>query len=326
MEAAFFDLDKTVIARASMVAFGTPLYRAGLLNRWLLLRALYGQLVYLYLGADEERMARMRTKVLALTAGWDQSRIRDVVAETLEEVIDPIVFDEAVALIREHQAAGRRVFIISASPEEIVIPLARHLAVDEAIATRAAIDEHGRYTGEVDFYAYGPHKAERMEELAAERGIDLAASYAYSDSITDEPMLAVVGHPVAVNPDRDLARVAADRGWEVRWFTHKVALRERVPMPAPGPAAAVGGGLLATGAAGAAAYWWLRRDRSVQSTAQQVTGLARLVAEWSGPVVDLVGRVPRGEGGTRGSAAGASRRRVGPPPTRPRRPRRRGAS
>src|SRR5262245_9277843 len=124
MEAAFFDLDKTVIARASMVAFGKPLYRAGLLNRWLLLRALYGQLVDLYTGADEERMARMRTKVLALTAGWDQARIRDVVAETLEEVIDPIVFDEAVDLIREHQAAGRRVFIISASPEEIVIPLA----------------------------------------------------------------------------------------------------------------------------------------------------------------------------------------------------------
>src|SRR5688500_4191206 len=134
-----------------MVAFGAPLYRAGLLNRWLLLRALYGQLVYLYLGADEERMARMRTTVLAITDGWDQAHVRDIVAETLEEVIDPIVFDEAVDLIAEHQAAGRRVFIISASPEEIVIPLARHLGVDEAIATRAAIDERGRYTGGVEF-------------------------------------------------------------------------------------------------------------------------------------------------------------------------------
>ncbi|HYI62073.1 MAG TPA: HAD-IB family hydrolase [Acidimicrobiales bacterium] len=290
MEAAFFDLDKTVIAKASMVAFGKPLYRAGLLNRWLLLRALYGQLIYLYLGADEERMARMQAKVLALTAGWDQARVRDIVAETLEEVIEPIVFDEAVALLREHQAAGRRVYLISASPEEIVLPLARHLGVDEAIATRARVDAHGRYTGDVEFYAYGPHKATRMKAVAAERGIDLAASYAYSDSITDEPMLAVVGHPVAVNPDRDLAKVAADRGWEVRWFTHKVPLRERVPMPPPGPTAAVGGGLAATAAAGAVVWWWLRRERSVATTAQQISGLARLVGElreptrrWAGP-------------------------------------------
>ena len=149
-----------------MVAFGKPLYRAGLLNRWLLLRALYGQLVYLYLGADEERMARMRTKVLALTAGWDQAHVSSIVAETLEEVIEPIVFDEALQLIEEHRAAGRRVYIISASPEEIVLPLARYLGVDEAIATQARTDAHGRYTGEVAFYAYGPFKAERMAEVA----------------------------------------------------------------------------------------------------------------------------------------------------------------
>jgi HAD superfamily hydrolase (TIGR01490 family) len=311
VEAAFFDLDKTVIAKASMVAFGRPLYRAGLLNRWLLLRALYGQLVYLYLGADEERMARMRTKVLALTAGWDQAHVRDIVAETLEEVIDPIVFDEAVDLIAEHQAAGRRVFIISASPEEIVLPLARHLRVDEAIATQAAIDDHGRYTGEVEFYAYGPFKAERMREIAEQRGIDLDASYAYSDSITDVPMLEVVGHPVAVNPDRDLAKVAADRGWEVRWFTRKVPLRQRVAMPSPGPTAAVGGGLVATGAAGVAAYVWLRRERSVQATAQQAASLAqqaaalaRLLGEWTGRAT------PR-----RRPTSPPTRRR--PPPRRP---------
>jgi HAD superfamily hydrolase (TIGR01490 family) len=282
VEAAFFDLDKTVIAKASMVAFGGPLYRAGLLNRWLLLRALYGQLVYLYLGADEERMAKMRAKALALTTGWDQAHVRDIVAETLAEVIDPIVFDEAVDLITAHQAAGRRVFIISTSPEEIVLPLARHLGVDEAIATRAAVDGQGRYTGEVEFYAYGPHKAERMREIAEQRGIDLDASYAYSDSVTDVPMLEAVGHPVAVNPDRDLAKVAGARGWEVRWFTRKVPLRQRVAMPSPGPAAAVGGGLLATGAAGAAAYLWLRRDRSVSATAHQAAGLARLVGDLAG--------------------------------------------
>ena len=132
--AAFFDLDKTVIAKASMVAFGKPLYRAGLVSRWLLLRALYGQLVYLYLGADEDRMATMRESVLRVTKGWDRAHVASIVRETLDEVIEPIVFDEALDLIREHRAAGRRVFIVSASPEEIVAPLAHHLGVHEAIA------------------------------------------------------------------------------------------------------------------------------------------------------------------------------------------------
>src|SRR5437773_7575065 len=113
-EAAFFDLDKTVISRASMVAFGRPFYREGLVSRWLVLRALYGQLVYLYIGADEERLARMRDSVLALTKGWEQRRIRSIVEETLAEVIDPIVYDEALDLIAMHQRERRPVYIISA--------------------------------------------------------------------------------------------------------------------------------------------------------------------------------------------------------------------
>jgi HAD superfamily hydrolase (TIGR01490 family) len=275
--AAFFDLDKTVIAKASMVAFGKPLYRAGLVSRWLLLRALYGQLVYLYLGADEERMATMRESVLRVAKGWDRARVASIVRETLDEVIEPIVFDEALDLIREHRAAGRRVYIVSASPEEIVAPLAHYLGVDEAIATRAEIDDQGRYTGRVDFYSYGPFKAVAMQEVAAARGIDLSESYAYSDSATDIPMLEVVGHPVAVNPDRELARVAAERAWEVRWFSHRVRLRDRVRMPAPGPTAAVGGGLAATVAAGSAAWWWLRRSAEATPTGvvPRVTQTAR---------------------------------------------------
>src|SRR5688572_28842041 len=153
MEAACFDLDKTVIARASMVAFGRPLYREGLISRWILLRALYGQLIYLYVGADQERIHRMRDSVLALTKGWHQDHVRQIVRETLLEVVEPIVYDEAVALMRLHQREGRRVFIVSASPEEIVEPLAEYLGADEVIATRSTVDEEGRYTGEVDFYS-----------------------------------------------------------------------------------------------------------------------------------------------------------------------------
>jgi HAD superfamily hydrolase (TIGR01490 family) len=258
VEAAFFDLDKTVIAKASMMAFGRPLHRAGFISRWLVLRTVWGQLVFRYLGADEERMAKMRETSLRIARGWDQAKVSALVAETLAEVIEPIVFEEALDLFREHRAAGRRVFIISASPEEIVVPLARYLGADEAIATRAEIDGDGRYTGRVEFYAYGPFKADAVREAADRLGIDLEGSYAYSDSVTDVPMLSVVGHPVAVNPDRELRRIAAERGWEIRVFTRPVPLGSRVRVPTNPTMAAGAGSLVVLGAA-IGGWWWLFR-------------------------------------------------------------------
>ncbi len=257
VEAAFFDLDKTVIARASMVAFGRPLYRAGLVSRWLVLRALWGQLVYLQLGHDEAQMERSRAAVLRLTKGWDQAKVSAVVRDALDEVIEPIVYAEALALIRSHREAGRKVFIVSASPLEVVAPLAAYLEVDDAIATRARVDEQGRYTGEVDFSSHGANKVIAMGELVERHGIDLAGSWAYSDSVTDLPMLGAVGHPVAVNPDRELRRVAVAREWEIVTFALEVPLR-RVPLPSAGQTIAGAAGLTGIGA-GLAAWWWLRR-------------------------------------------------------------------
>ena len=258
MVAAFFDLDKTVIAKASMVAFGGPLYRAGLLSRWLLLRALYGQLVYLWLGADEARLARMRRAALALTKGWDHDHVSAIVAEALEQVIEPIVYDEALQLMRHHREAGHLVVLISASPEEVVAPLGSYLGADVVVATRARLDEHGRYSGELEFYSYGPAKAQAMVDLAEERALDLAASFAYSDSITDVPMLDAVGHAVAVNPDRGLLRIARQRDWEVRRFVRPVPLRERVAMPRPAATAVAGG--FATAVAATVVWWQLHRQ------------------------------------------------------------------
>jgi HAD superfamily hydrolase (TIGR01490 family) len=261
VEAAFFDLDKTVIAKASMVAFSGPLHRAGLLSRRMLLRAAWGQLVYAQFGASPEKLAKLRDSVLRLTIGWDQAAISRIVRETLVDVVEPIVYDEALELIREHQSAGRKVFIVSASPEEIVAPLGRFLGVDEVIATRAELDEHGRYTGRTELYCYGPSKVVAMQAIAERDGIDLARSYGYSDSATDRPMLEAVGHPVVVNPDRELLRAAKANGWEIRRFTHKVPLRERVPMPAPRHAALGGGVVLAAVIAAVAARWlWDRRQ------------------------------------------------------------------
>lgn len=231
VEAAFFDLDKTVIAKASMVAFGRPLLAEGFISRRLMVRALWNNLIFHWMGADEEQMRKFRESALRITRGWDQALISSLVRDNLTEVIEPIVYDEALDLIRAHQAAGREVYLVSASPIEIVAPLGTFLRVDGTIASQARIDEAGRYTGEVDFYSYGPFKAEAITELAAERGIDLAASFAYSDSATDLPMLEVVGHPVVVNPDKELRRIARERDWEVRFFEHGVPLGERVALP-----------------------------------------------------------------------------------------------
>lgn len=280
MEAAFFDLDKTVIAKASMVAFGRTLYREGFISRSLLARALWGQLVYMHLGASDEKLGRMRDSVLALTKGWDQARIRAIVEDALTTVVEPIIYAEALDLIEWHRAEGRLVVIVSASPEEIVVPLGRFLRVDGVIATRADVDREGRYTGTTDFYCYGPNKVIAMEGMAVERDIDLAGSFAYSDSASDIPMLEAVGHAVAVNPDRELARAAAEKGWEVRAFTRPVRLRDRVQLPPPAPTAA---GAAAAGLAAAGFVWWKLRKRDeptrgdrMGSTGADVQALMRL--------------------------------------------------
>jgi phosphoserine phosphatase len=143
--------------------------------------------------------------------------------------VTPLVYAEALAIMEEHRGAGRRVVVISASPEEIVRPLCRYLGIDDIIATRAAVDEDGRYTGELELYAYGPGKADAMRAMAEEEGIDLDASYAYSDSITDLPMLEAVGHPIVVNPDSELTKTAAERGWQVRRFESAVTMRDKLP-------------------------------------------------------------------------------------------------
>jgi HAD superfamily hydrolase (TIGR01490 family) len=294
--AAFFDLDKTVIAKASMVAFSRPLHRAGLLTRRTLVRAAWGQLVFARLGASAGKLEKLRESVLRLTRGWDQAEISAIVRETLEDVIEPIIFDEALDVIREHQAAGHKVFIVSASPEEVVAPIAQRLEVDEAIATRAELDDEGRYSGRTERYVYGQEKAIAVKEVAERDDLDLEASYAYSDSATDVPMLELVGHPVAVNPDRELARVAAERDWEVRRFTRRVPLRDRVPMPEPRHAAAVGGGALAVVGAGAAAWWAWRRLTTPSAPPPPVGAVTRAAA------------VMRSAGGAGGRATGLVRR------------------
>ncbi|MET9291652.1 HAD-IB family hydrolase [Streptomyces sp. NPDC003077] len=264
--AAFFDLDKTVIAKSSTLAFSKSFYQGGLINRRAVLRTAYAQFVFLAGGADHDQMERMREYLSSLCRGWDVAQVREIVAEALHELIDPIIYDEAASLIEDHHAAGRDVVIVSTSGAEVVEPIGALLGADRVVATRMVVGPDGRFTGEVEYYAYGPTKAEAIRELAASEGYDLDRCYAYSDSATDVPMLESVGHPFAVNPDRALRKEAAARDWPVLSFSRPVRLRQRLPSLSMPSLSLPSRTALATAAAvGAAAtaglIWYASRRR-----------------------------------------------------------------
>lgn len=257
--AAFFDLDKTIIAKSSTLAFGKPFYQSGLLNRRTVLRSAYAQFVFALAGADEDQMERMRNYLTEMCTGWDVAQVREIVAETLHDIIDPIVYDEAVELIAQHKADGHEVVVVSASGAEVVAPIADMVGADRIIATEMIVAD-GKYTGEIARYIYGPGKAEAVRELAERNGYDLADCYAYSDSVTDLPMLETVGHPFVVNPDRGLRKAAAENGWPVLEFSNAVPLRERLAgLRTPHTATTLS--LAGAGVAAAGLAWYAARRR-----------------------------------------------------------------
>ncbi|HEY5104900.1 MAG TPA: HAD-IB family hydrolase [Acidimicrobiales bacterium] len=249
MRAAFFDLDKTVIAKSSLVALGPELHARGLLHRRTLIRAGIGQLWFQRFGADEKRLHKVRQMVLKITRGWDQDEVRKMVKETISEVIEPLLYAEALELIDHHMAEGHEVFLVSSAPAEIVEPFAELLDITGAISSKALIDENGKFTGEMAFFAQGENKAQAIREIAEKRGIDLSESFAYSDSETDVPMLEVVGHPFAVNADRTLTKYAHEHQWPLLTFSHPVTALSRSKSHTPfllsalivGAAAVLGG-------------------------------------------------------------------------------------
>jgi HAD superfamily hydrolase (TIGR01490 family) len=259
--AAFFDLDKTVLAKSSTLAFGRPFFQGGLINRRAVLKAAYAQFVFSLQGADAQQMERLRAQLTEMCTGWDVATVHEIVQETLHEIVEPLVYAEAADLIEEHRLAGREIVIVSSSGADVVEPIGEMLGADRVVATRmVAVD--GRYTGDIEFYAYGENKAVAVRELAAAGGYDLADCYAYSDSVTDLPLLAAVGHPTVVNPDRGLRRVAAERGWPVREFTRPVPIRARFAVP---PAPMVTGAAVGVGAAVVGLAWYARHRALRQS-------------------------------------------------------------
>ena len=163
--AAFFDLDKTIIAKSSTFAFSKPFQAGGLISRRTVLRSAYAQFVYVIGGADHDQMEKMRQFMSQLCAGWDVATVREIVSETLHTIVDPLVYDEAVELMEDHRAAGRDVVIVSASGTDLVEPIGELLGADHVVASQMEVVA-GRYPGEISYYAYAEEKARAFVDLA----------------------------------------------------------------------------------------------------------------------------------------------------------------
>lgn len=215
--AAFFDLDRTIIGGSSVFVFGWVAYRNGQMTTRQLLRDASSAIAFKLTGASDEKSAAVRDQVLEGVKGVKVSDLRSLGDEILTRLLDS-VRRESRGLIDLHHDAGRDTFIVSASPIEIIEDFAAEMGMTAALGTVSEIVD-GVYTGKLaEPFCYGPGKVIAIEKVARERGYDLSRSYAYTDSISDLPMLEAVGHPVAVNPDRELETMARLRGWPIIEF------------------------------------------------------------------------------------------------------------
>jgi HAD superfamily hydrolase (TIGR01490 family) len=215
--AAFFDLDRTLIRRSSMLALAPSLRRHGLIGWRSLARASAWHLLYLIRGVSSHELARAADKNFRLMRGWPVAEFQALIAAEIEPLA-ALAFPEAIRRMRAHQARGERAIVVSASLVDLVEPLARRLGLDGAIASHAETQD-GRYTGGVETFLHGRAKADAVRHYAAQNGVDLARSSAYTDSRSDLELLEAVGHPYAVNPDRALDKAARARAWPVLHFS-----------------------------------------------------------------------------------------------------------
>jgi HAD superfamily hydrolase (TIGR01490 family) len=216
--AAFFDLDKTLMAGSSGMQFARVAARQGVVSRRQLSSWAVEHLRYRLRGTTDERTAEVLRVARELISGVSAKSIDRMGPEVMAAIL-PRVFPQMLDEVYAHQDAGRATFIVSAAGNGVVQPLAQVLGMDGGIGTRYEVDAEGNFTGRFEGpFVYGPGKVEAMEAFAAEHEIDLTASYAYSDSLSDLPMLRAVGHPVVVNPDPPLAEIAREEGWQAMRF------------------------------------------------------------------------------------------------------------
>ncbi len=218
--AAFFDLDRTLLRRSSALALAGSFRERGVISRRQLLQAAAWQLLFVARGAGHEAVRRGAEDGLRVLAGYRPEELRELVAEAMEPVLRPLVYAEPLRLVERHRERGEGVYIVSATLQEIVEAIAADLGFDGALGTLCEVRD-GRYTGRALRALHADAKADCLRELAASEDLDLSACTAYSDSHTDLPFLEAVGHPVVVNPDRELRRIARDRGWPALEFSSR---------------------------------------------------------------------------------------------------------
>lgn len=245
---AFFDLDRTLLRRSSALALAGSFRERGLISRRQLLQAAAWQLLFVARGASHEAVRRGAVDGLRILAGYRPEELRELVADAMEPVLRPLVYAEPLSLVERHRARGDRVYVVSATLQEIVEAIADELGFDGALGTICEVRD-GRYTGRALRALHAEGKADCVRAVAETEGLELAECTAYSDSHTDLPFLEAVGHPVAVNPDRELRRTARERGWPVLEFSGRAYPHARRRIP---PA------LVAAGAAGVVALLVLR--------------------------------------------------------------------
>lgn len=254
LAAAFFDLDNTVMQGAAIFHFGRGLYKRKFFQRRDLARFAWQQAWFRLAGVeDPEHMQDARESALSIVKGHRVSELMTIGEEIYDEYMADRIWPGTRALAQAHLDAGQKVWLVTAAPVETATIIARRLGLTGALGT-VAESVGGVYTGRlVGEPLHGPAKAEAVRALAAAEGLDLTRCAAYSDSHNDIPMLSLVGHPYAINPDAKLRKHARAREWRLRDYrTGRKAAKVGIP-------AAAGVGALAGGTAAAVALHRRRR-------------------------------------------------------------------
>jgi HAD superfamily hydrolase (TIGR01490 family) len=227
------------MAGSSAYEFARASYRNGLLSRRQLASGAWANLHFRLRGSTDAATDQLRARIAAAIEGVRVRDLQRLGPDVLAGVL-PRIYPQMLRVAWEHQDAGRRVYICTAAAHELAELLAQVLGFDGGLGARSEVRD-GVYTGRPHGpFTYREGKAQAIRELAAREGIELAASWAYSDSESDLPMLRAVGHPVVVNPDAELARIAREEGWEVLRFER---LGRRIALAGTALAATALGGV-----------------------------------------------------------------------------------
>lgn len=219
IEAAFFDVDNTILRGSSSFLFGKAAFKKGFFNRKDFWRMAWQQSLFISRGEKLNSLDAIKDKALSLIAGHKASDLTDMTDEVYENYISPKLWPETVRIAQEHIAAGREVWLVTATPKEIADVIAHRLGLTGGLGTLVEVNADGILTGKlIGKTLHGKAKRKAVKALAEERNISLNRSYAYSDSVNDLPMLTAVGNPTAINPDVALRYYAKEAAWPILDF------------------------------------------------------------------------------------------------------------